>query len=40
MSQKRDLTARKLFFKYYDGALENNLNVTLEGWIKSHRNNG
>ena len=40
MSQIRDLTARKLFLSFYDGKLENNQKVTLEGWVKSHRNNG
>ncbi len=40
MSQERELTARKLFFSFYDGKLNDNQEVTLEGWVKSHRNNG
>ena len=40
MSQVRDLTARKLFFAYYDNKLSDDKKVTLEGWVKSHRNNG
>ena len=40
MSQERELTARKLFFTYYDQKLAEDTSVTLEGWVKSHRNNG
>lgn len=40
MSQERELTARKLFFTYYDQKLVEDTSVTLEGWVKSHRNNG
>lgn len=40
MSQLRDLTNRKLFMAFYDGKLEDNKKVTLEGWVKSNRNNG
>lgn len=40
MSQERELTARKLFFTYYDQKLVDDTSVTLEGWVKSHRNNG
>lgn len=40
MSQERELTARKLFFTYYDQKLVEDTPVTLEGWVKSHRNNG
>ena len=40
MSQERELTARKLFFAYYDEKLIEDTSVTLEGWVKSHRNNG
>ena len=40
MSQERELTARKLFFAYYDEKLVEDTSVTLEGWVKSHRNNG
>lgn len=40
MSQLRDLTNRKLFMAFYDGKLEDNKKVALEGWVKSNRNNG
>lgn len=40
MSQERELTARKLFFTFYDQKLVEDSAVTLEGWVKSHRNNG
>lgn len=40
MSQERDITARKLFFDFYDNNLKDNTDVILEGWVRSHRNNG
>lgn len=40
MSQERDITARKLFFDFYDNNLKNDTDVILEGWVRSHRNNG
>lgn len=40
MSQERDITARKLFFDFYDNNLKDDTDVILEGWVRSHRNNG
>ena len=40
MSQERDITARKLFFNFYDNNLKDDTDVILEGWVRSHRNNG
>ena len=40
MSQERDITARKLFFDFYDNKLKDDTDVILEGWVRSHRNNG
>ena len=40
MSQERDITARKLFFDFYDNNLKDDIDVILEGWVRSHRNNG
>ena len=40
MSQERDITARKLFFDFYDNNLKDATDVMLEGWVRSHRNNG
>lgn len=40
MSQERDITARKLFFNFYDNNLKGDTDVILEGWVRSHRNNG
>ena len=40
MSQERDITARKLFFDFYDNNLKDDTDVILEGWVRFHRNNG
>lgn len=40
MSQKRSLTNRHLFMEFYDSKLEDGMEVTLEGWIKTNRDNG
>lgn len=40
MSQKRSLTNRHLFMEFYDSKLEDGREVTLEGWIKTNRDNG
>ena len=40
MSQKRSLTNRHLFMEFYDSKLEDGKEVTLEGWIKTNRDNG
>ena len=40
MSQKRNLTNRQLFLEFYDSKLEDGREVTLEGWIKTNRDNG
>lgn len=40
MSQKRSLTNRQLFLEFYDSKLEEGREVTLEGWIKTNRDNG
>ena len=40
MSQERDITARKLFFDFYDNNLKDDTDVILKGWVRSHRNNG
>lgn len=40
MSQKRSLTNRQLFMEFYDSKLEDGREVTLEGWIKTNRDNG
>ena len=40
MSQKRSLTNRHLFMEFYDSKLEDGMEVTLKGWIKTNRDNG
>ena len=40
MSQERSLTNRKLFNSYFDKKLEDGTKITLEGWVRSNRNNG
>ncbi len=40
MSQKRSLTNRQLFLEFYDSKLKEGREVTLEGWIKTNRDNG
>ncbi len=40
MSQKRSLTNRKLFLDFYDGKLKDGEVVTLEGWVRTNRDNG
>ena len=40
MSQKRSLTNRKLFLDFYDKKLSEGQEVTLEGWVRTNRDNG
>lgn len=40
MSERKGLTNRKLFLDHFDNKLKNGDEVTLQGWVKTNRDNG